>query len=401
MLVDSHAHTLSLSLAPETPGVARGKGAAAHDSRRILKLNYEHHSKLRTLWDRMHPPEPPAQGARDAGTPSRDDAFNADLFSLLARYFSLQGHGFQAACSEHVMALFARRLGVTHECFASPLNCYFPSFCSAFADTDAAFGGQGSFWTWSPDEGVGGSFQANPPFVAHIMLRMVDRIDSFFSSAQATLALPTAPAPMPKRRKKRRRQNPNASPAPLSFVVVVPGWEDDTAVQRLTHHRLLRLFVAVPKADHGFCDGAQHQRRDRYRESPYDTFVYVLQNEAAAAQWSVAPGAPGVEGAGSFQEELLLAFAHARPTQAAIERRLKEGRGFADADGGGGVYKGKKQKQKKARSCPGVGERNGRGSGNAGTSARDKKSRRVATEDKKKRERRSRRGRGANWMGGR
>ena len=25
--------------------------------------------------------------------------------------------------------------GVTHECFASPLNNYLPSFCSAFPDT--------------------------------------------------------------------------------------------------------------------------------------------------------------------------------------------------------------------------------------------------------------------------
>lgn len=44
------------------------------------------------------------------------------------------------------------------------------------------------------------------------------------------------------------------------------GWEDDEAVWR--------LFVAVLKADHGFCDGAQHQGRDRHHEPPYNTFVF-------------------------------------------------------------------------------------------------------------------------------
>ena len=34
------------------------------------------------------------------------------------------------------------------------------------------------------------------------------------------------------------------------------------------------------------------------------------------------------------------------PAKAAIERRLKKGRGFADEDGGGGIYKGKPQNKR-------------------------------------------------------
>ena len=48
------------------------------------------------------------------------------------------------------------------ECFASPLNCYCPRFCSAFPDTDSVFGSVGSFFDF---EFVEGSFEANPPFV--------------------------------------------------------------------------------------------------------------------------------------------------------------------------------------------------------------------------------------------
>jgi hypothetical protein len=38
-----------------------------------------------------------------------------------------------------------------------------------------------------------------------------------------------------------------------------------------------QLQAVVAAEDHGFCSGAQHQRKDRYYESPYDTGVFVLQ----------------------------------------------------------------------------------------------------------------------------
>ncbi len=79
---------------------------------------------------------------------------------------------------------------------------------------------------------------------------------------------------------------------------------------------------------------AQHQRQDRFRESPYDTTVFVLQNAAAAARWPASQ---------AVQTELLHAMAQSVPTAAAVQRRLKEGRGKADLDGGGAVYKGKKR----------------------------------------------------------
>lgn len=165
----------------------------------------------------------------------------------------------------------------------------------------------------------GDSFQANPPFVAELMTGMAHKIDRVLGQTSA---------------------------APVSFAVVVPAWQEDVGVQILSASPFKRLELAVSKADHGFCDGAQHQRRDRYRESPYHTLVFVLQNAAGAKRWPVTA---------ALEEDLLKAFAMAKPTAAAIERRRKAGRGFADEDGGGGVYKG----HRKNETGDGVVERRG------------------------------------------
>jgi hypothetical protein len=67
----------------------------------------------------------------------------------------------QAAVHPEVLDELRNRFGTVHECFASPLNCRWPRFCSMFPDTDAPFGSIGSFFEFWPQRG---SFQANPPF---------------------------------------------------------------------------------------------------------------------------------------------------------------------------------------------------------------------------------------------
>lgn len=67
----------------------------------------------------------------------------------------------QAAVHAPVLDTLHTHFDTCMECFASPLNCRWPRFCSLFADTDAPFGSLGSFFKFRPS---GGSFQANPPF---------------------------------------------------------------------------------------------------------------------------------------------------------------------------------------------------------------------------------------------
>lgn len=52
----------------------------------------------------------------------------------------LKGGGFQASMDGDAFDVLLRHLDVKMECFASPFNCRYTRFCSAFADTDKPFG---------------------------------------------------------------------------------------------------------------------------------------------------------------------------------------------------------------------------------------------------------------------
>lgn len=54
-----------------------------------------------------------------------------------------EGTGLQGALPVTVFEALNRQFGVSFECFASPLNCYFKQFCSAFPDVDGFFGSRG------------------------------------------------------------------------------------------------------------------------------------------------------------------------------------------------------------------------------------------------------------------
>lgn len=47
-----------------------------------------------------------------------------------------------------------------------------------------------------------------------------------------------------------------------------------------------RIRLSARQADHGFADGTASYR-DRFRESPFDTAFFFLQNAAGAARWEV------------------------------------------------------------------------------------------------------------------
>jgi hypothetical protein len=78
--------------------------------KRVLKLNHEHYDKLRAMW-RLRKAGGVAAAAAGVAAESSgggsaeegwEEEFHASLFSMLQRYNSLQGHGFQAACPEQV-----------------------------------------------------------------------------------------------------------------------------------------------------------------------------------------------------------------------------------------------------------------------------------------------------------
>jgi phosphorylated CTD-interacting factor 1 len=153
---------------------------------------------------------------------------------------------------------------------------------SAFLDTDAPFGSVGSFFDMAPRCG---SFEVNPPFVVEVMLRMVEHITALLAASQG----------------------------PLSFVVVVPVWEACPFYTALKTHSSLRRAIFIPREEHGYCDGASHQRQDRYRDSPYDSCVFVLQNAEGAAAW------PCTE---AVEESIRVGFSSAIPSDVARLRQV-------------------------------------------------------------------------------
>lgn len=80
------------------------------------------------------------------------DLFIPRVWCMLRRYQSFLGNLTHAAQESEisqsslpvsVFECLQRHFGVSFECFASPMNCYFRQFCSAFGDTDTYFGSRG------------------------------------------------------------------------------------------------------------------------------------------------------------------------------------------------------------------------------------------------------------------
>eukprot|EP00606_Chrysophyceae_sp_TOSAG23-5_P000708 GSChrysophyteH2.ASY1.ANO1.48.1 assembled CDS len=114
--------------------------------RELLKLNPSHLDKLRAQYERA--------SGRSLDTPEDEQEFLNRVFCLLARYQTIQGHGFQAAVAELAFGVLHKDLGVDLEVFASPLNSTFAYHCSAYPDTDSVFGSIGSFFDMNPVSGI-------------------------------------------------------------------------------------------------------------------------------------------------------------------------------------------------------------------------------------------------------
>jgi len=197
----------------------------------------------------------------------KQQRFLNDLFVALARYQAVESFGYHAAATEHVIACLAQEFGVSCECFSSPFNCYLPTYCSAYPDTDVPFGSLGSFFDFYPSCG---SFEANPPFSQPLMARMIVHMHNLLTNAE---------------------QHGGA----MSFAVIVPAWQQDAHWSLLATSPYLTSSITIPSSDHVYCDGAQHQfsRAQRYRAAPFASAVFFLQNTKGKETWPCVPGEHG------------------------------------------------------------------------------------------------------------
>ena len=186
------------------------------------------------------------------------------------RYDALSGCkcAYQAALPHAVMELLKSQLGCEHECYASPLNQYLGSFCSAFADTDAAFGSKGSFFDFRPTEG---SFECNPPFDSKSIDACLEHVLSLLMASDGQAA----------------------SERPLSFVVTVPTLDGTHSDKAGSAFRGLEAYksaaVTVNAKSHSYLMGLQHRRQNdgTYWHPEIPSTAYVYQNAAGRQQWPV------------------------------------------------------------------------------------------------------------------
>jgi len=220
-------------------------------------ISEAHFKKLQILFDRNN--------MSSKSLSSHKDLFSSALFSLLARYDMLEGAGLQSSLNGNVFEVLLKNFDCKVECFASPFNCRYERYCSAFPDVDTPYGSLGSFFDF--DFGAlhnGGCFQANPPFAADFILSMYTRMEKLLTS--------------------------DSIEAPLMFIVFIPAWRESIGWKALEGSCVLSHHLLLCQEDntHYYCEGTQHRRlKERYRVASFDTSVFFLQNSAAQKKWPI------------------------------------------------------------------------------------------------------------------
>ncbi|KAG2379633.1 hypothetical protein C9374_006750 [Naegleria lovaniensis] len=223
-----------------------------------FKLNLIHYNKLRLLYKKCNTERDPEM-----------KEFQYRLYTLIRRYqtffgdsSSEEGANFHAALPEKGFDFLTREFQVCHECFASPINCYFNSFCSAFPDTDVYFGSRGSFFEFRPTRGF---FECGPPYTLEVMNK----------TARYCLELL------------------KSSNEPLAFAVFVPEWTDTEYGKILhpDHTPFCTGHLLAEQGKHEYVIGMQHFKENdqRYWTLPFPTHVYFLQNEEGKKKWPITP----------------------------------------------------------------------------------------------------------------
>ncbi|KAG7362089.1 phosphorylated CTD interacting factor 1 WW domain containing protein [Nitzschia inconspicua] len=238
-----------------------------------LKLHTNYFEKLQRLYDRTNVRNQHGRLSIDDESLSFEDA----LFCLLCRYDMIQGAGLQAGVPGSVMDALLKWFDCRMESFASPLNCRYDQFFSAFPDVDAPFGSQGSFFDWiervmggngtnrGTDDKDGVCLQVNPPFCAGLIAKLNDTISSALSSDTAS-----------------------DCQLPIMFVVFVPAWRDTKCYQLLLENQHLSRQMLLQQGQHWYAEGTRYRRKDSFRLASFDTSILFYQNDAAKVKWDLS-----------------------------------------------------------------------------------------------------------------
>jgi len=310
---DSASYSLVYSRKSKTDGEKKAKPF-------VVKINANHYEKLREMFHAVHDTTtstrplrvPPANtlGKNPMRYSPATNVFHHLIFCLLLRYASLsggqqmldlRGGGMQGAIHSEVFDCIAKQDGSQDimECFASPLNVYNSRYFSIFhKDLDWHFGSCGNFF--SVPLGFfrnGGVHEANPPFSPGLMLHMVEKMEEHLNYADSL--------------------SMKGNECALTFVVVVPSCSSSSSDQNIVHQfsgssfgtmlksRFLSRHLVLNAREHGYIEGSQHLRPTRFKESQYNTSIFILQSTDAKEQELESKRFTGCE----FEHDVRQAFA--------------------------------------------------------------------------------------------
>lgn len=236
-----------------------------------FKLHSGYMEKLKVLFNREQHRRSISDREHHGG---KSMTFTEALFCLLCRYDSIQGAGLQASVPGSVMDVLLQHFDCRLECFASPLNCRYDRFCSAFEDVDMAFGSYGSFFDIPDEEFLpiasddmdnlpSCCFEANPPFCEELILQLNDKMNSILQ---------------------------RKSCGPVMFVVIVPAWKEASCYLALLGNPFLSHHLLLAQGKHYYAEGTQHRRKDSFRVASFDTSVLFFQNDTASKHWPLKDG---------------------------------------------------------------------------------------------------------------
>jgi phosphorylated CTD-interacting factor 1 len=195
-----------------------------------------------------------------------DSAFHYHLFVLLDQYDNMFHSGYQASIPVKLAHYLQYELDVSTEMFASPMNCLYPSFYSAYPITDKYFTSKGSV-LYDFQNIEQGSFESNPPYTEDFMLLNAYMITHILQKSD-------------KNKKKK----------PLSFVIINPNWKDTPSFYALTKSKyncLKNKYLNIPASNHTYMSGSQYKLNNVYYKSSVGSFVFILQNYAGAKKWPI------------------------------------------------------------------------------------------------------------------
>lgn len=245
-IAESLALAVSTGVLPQAPPGGPAPFTAA------LLINASHLNRLRALYSSC-----------------AESEWVYRLFCLLARYETVtaggSARGFQGALPPRVFAVLEKHLGVTGECFASPMNCSFPqAFCSAYTDTDTAFSSLGSFFapSFAPREG---SWEVNPPFTNAALSATVSRMCDLLEVA-------------------------HHAGGSLLFFFVTPSWPLAPFAQHLERCPWVCTSGLLVGGEHAYVDGMQHRENEFTLEwqTQAGSCYYILATEAAKRRYCIA-----------------------------------------------------------------------------------------------------------------